>query len=273
MTWRFCWRLARGVWQIVSERDLDLIAAGVAFYTMLSLFPAVAAVIALWGFVSDPHVIEAQIEIMRPLMPAEAFLIIEGQTDALIASNNSTLGLATVISTAFAIWTARAGVGALKRGLNAAHGTQPRGGLTGVALSLLLTVALVGIALMALVSIVVAPLVLAFLPDLALGGYTMIVVRWTVTVAVMLGGLGLVYRYGPNHRGARPAWLSPGAIAALLLWAAASMGLSVYLANFANYNQVYGSIGAVIALLLWFFVGALAILLGAAMNSELEDLG
>ncbi|MDJ0629806.1 MAG: YihY/virulence factor BrkB family protein [Rhodobacter sp.] len=271
MRLRLCWRVLHGVWRLMGERDLDLIAAGVAFYAMLSVFPAVAAVIALWGFVADPAVIESQLDLLRPLIPAEVFAIIDGQTSALIGSNNSTLGLATLISTAVAIWTARAGVDALKRGLNAAYGTQPRSGISGFLVSLLLTFALVGIALVALASIVVAPLILAFFPDFLLGGNTMVVVRWAVTVAVVMGGLGVIYRYGPNHRGPRPDWISPGAVIAILLWAAASTGLSTYLANFANYNEVYGSIGAVIALLLWLFLSALSVLLGAAVNSELED--
>ncbi len=136
-------------------------------------------------------------------------------------------------------------------------------GLTGV---------LVAVALLTLASLVGVPLALAYLP---LGTWTelaLTVLRWGVAVLVMLVGLGLVYRYGPN-RPKRTPWISVGVVVALMLWAAASLGLSLYLRNFGSYNEVYGSIGAVIALLMWFFLSAYAFLLGAAVNAQIERRG
>ena len=263
------WRVLRAFWRTTSERNLDLIAAGIAFYGMLAIFPAVAAVIALWGFVSDPGVIQTQFDLLATFVPEQAMALLEGQIRALVAANDSTLRWTTALSTLAALWMTRAGVGALMRGLNAAYGTRPRDGLMRIGNVILLTLAMIMVALVALAGIVVTPVILAFLPA---GGWTaplLSVSRWVLVIAVVMLGLGLIYRYGPNHKGRRTRWISPGAVFALLVWAVASFGLSAYLTNFGNYNQVYGSIGAVIALLMWFFISAYAILLGAVLNAEI----
>ena len=260
------------LWRQTDDRHLDLIAAGVAFYAMLAVFPAVAAVIALWGFVSDPRVVEEQLGLLQGVIPPEAFALLAGQVRALIATNDSALGLTTALSTGAAIWSARAGVGALLRGLNAIYGIERRGGFLHAVTALGFTGALVAVALLTLASLVGVPVVLAYLP---LGAWTelaLTLLRWGVALSVMLLGLGVVYRYGPN-RPHRPPWISVGAVVALGLWAVASLGLTLYLRNFGSYNEVYGSIGAVIALLMWFFISAYAVLLGAAVNAQVERRG
>lgn len=264
------WRVARGVSNAITERNLDLISAGVAFYAMLAIFPAVAAVIALWGFMSDPDVIADQMTLLSGFVPSEAFALLDRQIDRLVIANDSTLGLATLISTGAALWSTRAGVGALLRGLNAAYGTVPRSGIRAILWTLFITVALVAVSLFSLASVVVAPILLNLLPLGELTQAVIMITRWTLTGAVMLGTLGLVYRYGPHHRGQRPRWLSAGAVLALVLWACASALFTTYLTNFGSYNEVYGSIGAVIALLMWFFISAFSVLLGAAVNAEID---
>lgn len=264
------WRISVGVFNGIFERNLDMIAAGVAFYALFAIFPALGAVIALWGYLSDPAVVEAQVGLLDGFIPDEAFTLLAGQVADLVAAHDATLGWASLLSTAAAIWSTRAGVGALLRGLNAAYRTSPRGGIWATVWALGMTLLLVVVSLLALGSIVIVPLLLAFIP---LGSQTEIVlrvVRWALTIAIMLGMLGLVYRYGPNHPSGRPKWVTPGALVALALWALASAGFTIYLSNFGNYNEVYGSIGAVIALLMWFFISAFSVLLGAAVNSELR---
>ncbi len=267
------WQVLSGVIRVVGDRNLDLVAAGVAFWSMLALFPAVAAVIALWGFLADPQMIQAQLNMLETFVPEDAFRLLSRQVASLVRANDSTLGWTTLISTAAAIWSTRAGVGALLRGLNAAYGTVPRAGIWPTLRALFMTGALVSVSLFALASVVVVPLAIAWLPlgpliQAALSG-----VKWALTVAVMLGTLGLLYRYGPSHRqrGRRPRWITEGAVLALAVWAAASAGFSFYLANFGNYNEVYGSIGAVDALLMWFFISAFTVLIGAAVNAEIDE--
>lgn len=258
-----------GIWNALSERHIGLIAAGVAFFAFFAVFPAAAALIAFWGLWADPVVIESQLEILEEFVPQEALDLLASQIDRLVEANESTLGWTTAISMLITLWSARLGVGALMQGLNAAHGAANRGGVWHLAAALALTLTLMGVAIVALASIVVLPVILAFIP---LGGFAGTVVeigRWAVAISVVVLGTSLVYRYGPNRR-RRPAWFSIGLGVAVMLWAAASAGFSWFLTNFGNYNEIYGSIGAVIALLMWFYISAYAILLGAVLNAEVE---
>ena len=263
------WALTRRVGATANARNISLISAGVAFYAMLSIFPAVAAIIALWGFISDAALVESQLELLRSFVPQDAFELLSAQVHALVGANDSTLGWATILSTLVALWTTRAGVAALINGLNAVYGTEARSGLWNFIAAILLTLVLVLIALTALACVVIVPIILAFMP---LGDFTaqiLFLSRWGLVITVVLLGLSLLYHYGPNHA-ARTGWVSAGAVFALVLWALASVGFSFYLSNFGNYNEVYGSIGAVIALLMWFFISAYVVLLGGVLNAELS---
>ena len=237
---------------------------------MLAIFPAIAAIITLWGFVSDPAIVESQLELLRSFIPPEAFSLLEFQIANLVDANSSTLGWATILSTGAALWATRAGVAALIRGLNTVYGAPPRTGFWHTVAAIVPTFSLIGIALVALVSVVVVPIVLAFLPLGPLAGWALSVARWIVVVLVAMAGLGLFYRYGANMRSDRPIRVSPGAVFALIIWAVASVGFSYYLSNFGSYNQIYGSIGAVIALLMWFYISAYVVLMGAVLNAEIS---
>jgi membrane protein len=264
-------RLLIGVWTAMAARNLDLIAAGVAFYAMLAVFPAIAAVIAFWGFVSDPVIVEQQLQLLQGLIPAEAFALLDTQVRALIAANSSTLGWTTIVSVGAALWSTRAGVGALLRGLNAVYGTSPRAGFWHSLAAVAMTFGLVALVLAALVAVVVVPVGLVLLPFGPAEAWALAAARWVLLFAVGMFGLWLVYRFGPNHSAAQTtAWVSPGAVFALILWALVSWGFSAYLANFGSYNRFYGSIGAVIVLLMWFFLSAWVVLLGATVNAELS---
>ncbi len=258
-----------GIWRLVGERNLGLIAAGVGFFAMLAIFPAVAAIIAVWGFMADPVVIDVQMSELQRFLPTDAYGLLNGQVDALIAANESTLGWATLISTAAALWSARAGVAALIEGVNAVHGTLNRNGFFHVLASLGLTFALIGVVIVALIAVIVLPLILAFVPLGGLAGFALWVVKWGLALSMVSMGIGLVYRYGLNVTGPRPPLLSPGLVMAVLLWALVSTGFSFYLSNFGSYNRIYGSIGAVIALLMWFYLSAYVVMLGAALNAVL----
>jgi membrane protein len=259
------WRFYRRT----EQAELDLIAAGVAFYGFLAIFPAAAAVIAIWGFVSDPEVIRQEMNLLRPVLPPDVFTLIVDQVEGLMSVNSSSLGLTTILSTAFALWSARAGMAALIRGLNAIHHRPNRSGHWHQLRAVSLTFVLLGLVLAALVLAVILPLVLAFLP---LGTYQL----RTLQGANMLLGLGLgilamalAYRLGPNHvPKSTPPMLSLGLLVAVVLWVLATRGFMLYLENFPSYNRIYGSIGAVAALMMWLYVSAYAVLLGAAVDAE-----
>ncbi|WP_394198879.1 YihY/virulence factor BrkB family protein [Litoreibacter albidus] len=255
----------------MDARNLSLISAGVAFYAMLAIFPALAALIALWGVFSDPVFIDDQLTLLQRFVPGDAFRLFEAQVDALINANDSTLGYTTLVSIGAALWSTRAGVSALIRGLNAVYSAPHRTGVRRTYAALLLTVCLIAMSLVALTGIVIFPIVLAFLPLGEFAERTFEALRWVLVTTAVVLGLGMIYRFGPNHKTAhlKTGWVSPGALVALVIWGAASWAFSLYLANFGKYNEVYGSIGAVIALLMWFYISAWVVLLGATLNCEL----
>ncbi|MEO0390836.1 MAG: YihY/virulence factor BrkB family protein [Pseudomonadota bacterium] len=260
------------VYAALDDKNLFLVAAGCAFYGILAIFPAMSAVIALWGLIADAAVVAEQLEQYRAILPVEVFDLINTQAMQLITADTQTLGWAGVLSILVAIWTARAGVAALMRGLNAIYAVPNGAGLGHTVRALFLTAALIGVALVALACVVVAPVVLALMPpEVVRAPYLLAALRWGLAVAVLLAGFALVLRIGPNDSSARP-WISAGAVLATVGWTAASYGFSVYLAQFAQYNEIYGSIGAVIALLMWLFLSALLVLLGGALNAALKPV-
>lgn len=266
--WRARWRFLVRLFDRIDSADLNLAAAGIAFYGFLAIFPAVASVISIWGWASDPGVIRQQIELAQDYLPAQAYGLIRDQIDWLLAANSRHLGWASVFSTLVALWSFRTGVAALIRGLNATHRLPNRTGPWHIVRAIVLTLTLVGVALAAMLLSVVAPLVLTFLP---LGGFTQQVLELAnagVGLLVVVFGVALVYRLGPNRPAGVPRpVVSWGLVVAVALWAAASRAFVIYLANFASYNEVYGSIGAVVALLVWLYLSAFAVLLGAAIDA------
>lgn len=260
------WRTAVGVWKLSGDVQLSLVAAGVAFYSIFAIFPAIAALIAVFGLLADPVIIEGQLEMMRDVIPGEAYQLLEEQLNSMLSTRTETLGFATALSIAVALFSARNGVASLILGLNQIYRRPNRGGLRHIIVALTLTVSLIAVAVMALLVVVIAPIVLAFLPLGPIAGWALEAVRWVVAFGIVLTGLGLIYKFGPNMRGSRGRWLTPGAFMVIIFWLIASAGFSYYLSNFGNYNEVYGSIGAVIALLMWLFISAWLVLLGAAVN-------
>ncbi|MEP5731335.1 MAG: YihY/virulence factor BrkB family protein [Sulfitobacter sp.] len=264
------WLAFRGSITRVGDNKLALISAGVAFFSMLSLFPGLAALIALMGVISDPIVVVAQLEEMRPFLPEDVFEIINTQVVSLVSASNDTLGWAGALSLIVALWSARTGVGAMISGLNAVYGVDDRQTARHYLRATLLTLALVGVVLIALLSLVVIPVLLAFFPLGSVGTLLIDGLRWIVAVSVLFVGIGLLYRFGPNRDKGSVGWLSSGAMVAVVFWVVLSLGFSYYVANFGNYNQVYGSIGAVIAMLIWLWISSFLVLYGAALNAQIE---
>jgi membrane protein len=264
------WAVLKSSFTQIGESNLALVSAGVAFFSMLSLFPALAALIAVMGLVADPAEVILQLEDLRELMPADVFDIIHQQVVSLVSASSDTLGWAGLVSLFLAIWSARAGVGAMIIGLNSVYVQPNRNTAWHYLRALMLTAALVGVGLVALISLVVIPVLLAFFPLGLIGTLLIDGLRWIVAIVVLFAGVGLLYRYGPNRKVARFRWLSAGAIVAVALWVILSLGFSYYVTNFGNYNQVYGSIGAVVAMLIWLWITSFLVLYGAALNAQIE---
>jgi membrane protein len=254
----------------VGPDNVSIVSAGVAFFAMFALFPALGAIIAIWTLFADPFVVKDYLVQLAPILPQDALALIEAQVDALIIARDDRLGVATLVSLGVALWSARAGTGALMQGLSAIFREEARNSLRHYATALLLTLILVAAALVALVMVVVVPIVAGFLPLGPLGAWLVEAARWVIAVLALIAGTSLIYRYGPNRRGARMPWLTPGAILVVVFWMIVSVAFSIYIANFGRFNEIYGSIGAVIAMLLWLYLSAFLLLLGALFNVELD---
>ena len=268
--WRTTIEVLRQMTEDLGEKNAGLIAAGVAFYGLLAIFPAIAATIALFGLFADPFVVESQLDLLTGLMPPGVFDLFEAQITSLLNAEETTLGLTTLVSIGLALWSARSGVAAVIRGLNAIFERPNRLMLRHLMVALFMTACLIAMAIVALLMVVVAPIILAIFNF----GYSveavMEVVRWLIAILVLFVGLGALYRYGPNRRFARLGWITPGAFLVVFLWIAMSAAFTFYVTNFSSYNEVYGSIGAVIALLMWFYLSAYLILVGGALNVTLD---
>ncbi|MEO9650190.1 MAG: YihY/virulence factor BrkB family protein [Roseobacter sp.] len=261
-----------GVFRKLGPNHLSLIAAGVAFFAMLSIFPALAALIALLSLIADPEVVIVQLEEMKELMPADVYDILNVQIVGLVSTSSDTLGWTGLMSVMVALWSARAGVGAMIHGLNVVNDTTSRATWRHYVRAISLTIGLVAVGIVALLTVVIAPVVLSFF---ALGGFATVIItvlRWSIAIVVILSGIGLLYRFGPNRRPRKTQLITGGSVFAVVSWAALSIAFSFYVAHFGNYNEVYGSIGAVIAMLVWLWISSFLVLLGGSLNAELENL-
>jgi membrane protein len=267
---RIWWSVAKRVFAQLDELNLMLIAAGIAFYGLVALFPAFAAIIALWGLFADPTDVLPQLEYYRLLIPTDAFDLLAGQINSLASADTGTLGWASTFSLLLALWSTRAGVAALMLGMNAVYRERNRQGFAHYGYALLLTGSLVIVALVAIAAIIIAPIVMVFVPLGPVAGVAAEAVRLLLALTVLMVGAGIIYRYGPNRQIARVGWITPGSVLAVGLWGFASWGFGIYLSEFGRYNEIYGSIGAVVALLMWLFISAFLLLLGGAVNAELE---
>lgn len=264
------WQALKASFGEIGENNISLIAAGVAFYGMLSLFPALAALIAVLGLISDPVVVIAQLEDMRGFLPGDVYEIIKTQVVSLVTASADTLGWAGLISLFVALWSARAGVGAMMIGLNTVYNQRNRNTAWHYLRALMLTIGLVAVGFIAMLTLVVAPVVLAFIPLGPLSAWLADIVRYSIAIIVLFAGVGVLYRFGPNRRPARMPWLSLGAVIAVASWAILSIGFTFYVTNFGNYNQVYGSIGAVVAMLIWLWISSFLVLWGGSINAQIE---
>jgi membrane protein len=261
------WRTARQV----SEDRLFAIAAGVVFFALLALFPAITALVSCYGLFAKADTIHDHLSFVANVMPAEAYSIVQDQVARVVSKSGGNLSFAFVFGLALALWSANAGVKALIDALNIVYRqTEERGFIRLNLVSLAFTVGAIVAVLLAVGVVVVTPLVLTRLGLTAMTEIIVEVVRWPAMMFAMLLGLAILYRYGPSRREARWEWLSIGAAIATLAWFGGSILLSWYFANFANYDVTYGSLGAVIGTMMWMWMSAIVILLGGKLNAEIE---
>ncbi len=248
----------------------SLVAAGCAFYATLALFPAITMLIFVYGLAFDPVTVEPQLQLIEKLLPPEAFVLIAEKVHMLVTQPRGNLGIGLGASIAFAFWSASAGTRAMLSALNLAFGvTEDHRGIIGFyATGLLMTLCAILATATAIALLVFLPALLAFLG--ATADITEFI-RW-LSLALLLGfvllSLTLLYRFGPSRPPPVP-WRSAGALLATAIWLAASLGLSLYVERIATYDATYGPFGAIIAIMMWFYVSTYAILLGAELDAQI----
>jgi membrane protein len=246
-------------------------AAGVVFFGLLAVFPAITALVSSYGLFANPSTIGANLQTLALMLPEGSFQIVQDQITRVTTQGNTALGARFLFGLGFAVWSANAGVKAVIDALNVASGEREKRSF--IRLNLLSLAFTTGgiVALLLMVSAVVAfPLAL---DRLGLAPETQLIVslaRWPLSFAILWVALALLYRFGASRQAARWEWLSVGTLAAALLWIVGSGLLSWYLSNFGNYNATYGSLGAAIGLLMWMWMSAVIVLGGAELNSEIE---
>jgi len=266
------WRdVALRVKERMSRDRLSIIAAGVAFYALMAVFPALAALVAIYGLAFDPQQVSNQVASLGSVLPKEAADILLGQLNDLVQTSSTALGIGAAVGVLLAVWSTSSGVRTLMDALNVAYDEEERRGtIKFYAVALFLTLAaLVGMAI--LIALIVAiPVGTKFLGLGPVAELAASIVRWPIVALWVMFGLAVLYRFGPSRQQPRWAWVSHGAIIATVLWLVGSVLFSVYVSYFASYNKTYGSAGAVVILLTWFLLSSYVVLIGAEINAESE---
>lgn len=258
------------VWTRVDDHHVALVSAGVAYYALFAIFPALAALVSVYGLIADPADAGRQIATFRALPDAAHDLLLE-QLARITGAPESSLGWGLVGSVLLSIYSATRGMGSLILAVNIAYGEkQMRGLIEAKLVGFAFTLGAILLAVLALAIVVGAPVVLRMLPLGAAATFALTLLPWVLLTGGFLAGLMLLYRYGPHRRRAKWRWVTPGAAGATVLWLVVSLSLSAYVARFGDYNEIYGSVGAVIILLLWFFATAHVVVLGAELNAAME---
>jgi membrane protein len=255
----------------VKEDNVSLLAAGVAFYAMLAIFPAIIATVTVYGLVADPEQVRSQIGEFAKGLPTGVEQLLTDQLTKAVGAGRQALSIGLVVSLLGVLWSASGGVQGLVKSLNLVYDErETRGFLKLRGLSLLLTLGAIVVAVVAIALVAVFP---GFIGGLGLGRIGELaasIARWVVLAVLAMTAFAVVYRFAPDRANPRWRWVSGGAVVALVLWLLGSFGFSWYVDNFGNYNQTYGALAAVIILLLWLFLSAFVVLLGAEFDAETE---
>jgi membrane protein len=255
----------------VREDQLSLVAAGVAFYWMLALFPALLAIVSVYGFMADPATVAKQAGTLMRLMPADAAKLLVDQLQEITTADEAAAGLSAVAAIALALWSAANGTKALLAGLNIAYDERERRGFVGLNLvAMTLTLGFLVMVTGSLALITGIPHVIERLPVGDFGELLAYAVTWLLLAALALLGFAVMYRFGPSREHPRWQWVSVGSLVATALWLLASLAFSWYSARFGRFNKTYGTLAGGVLLLLWLQITAYVTLLGAELNAETE---
>ncbi len=262
------------LWIVYSQAFSDrlmLVSAGVAFYLMLSIFPALSAVIWFYGLFADPSEVVAHIQSLAFLLPQGAIDIIQQQAMAIAATGRSSMNALIIIGTLVAMWSANAGMKAIIEAMNIIYDEEEKRGLIALNIrSMLFTLGALAIFLTTLAVLILAPILLAFANIEGSFAKVFVVMRWPLLYAITIVYLILLNRYGPSRPKEQARWALWGSALGAGLWLAVSVAFSWYVEHLSDLAATYGSIAAIAGLMLWLWLSALVILIGFELNHELE---
>lgn len=259
------------VYEEITKDRLLAVAAGVVFFGLLATFPAITAAVSLYGLFASYATINDHLSLLAGIIPAGGFDIVREQIERIVSKGDAKLTFGFIFGLGLALWSANAGMKAIMDALNVIYEEEEKRSFFKLNLvSLSLTFGGIAALLLALGAVVVLPLLFGWLGLSSFTETVIAVLRWPALLLLVITGLAVLYRYGPSRTKAKWEWLSVGTFIAALLWLAGSALLSWYLANFANYDATYGSLGAAIGFMMWMWLSSIVILLGAEINAEIE---
>ena len=263
------WQITKRVLHKVEQDNMSLIAAGVAFYFLLAMFPLLAALVSMYGLFTDQQTLLQHMNLLVGVIPEQSREILEAQIESLLSTDNSALSIGFVFSFLLAIWSGGKGSVALITACNISYKeSNTRSFFKMLLVRTMLTLATILTMLLMLLMIVIIPFALSMLDETSqsLLGW----VTWPVLLIIFNLSLASLYKYAPHRASAKWRWTTPGALLATLFWLVGSYFFNLYITEYASYNETYGSMGGVVILLMWFYVTAFTILLGAAINAATE---
>jgi membrane protein len=262
--------LRRTARELATDR-ISLVAAGCAFYATLALFPAISMLISIYGLVFDPSTVGPQLAVLRDLLPPSAYQLIADRVQVLVSKPPGTLTFSLALSIVIALWSASTGTKSILGALNLAYEERETRSFLRFQLTALgMTLGGILAAVTGLAGLLLVPAAVALLHISAYGALIARVVSFMLLLVFVLLSLSLLYRFGPSRRSAGWHWVTPGSLFATLLWLFASALFSFYVQHLASYDATYGPLGAVVGVMMWFYVSALVVMIGAELNAELE---
>lgn len=267
------WSIVKRVYVMTGFHNLSLLAAGVAFFTFLAFVPLIGSVVLLYGLIGDPGTVGDSINLLEGLVPPEVLTILQEQLLAIVTSSKAAQGLGLILAVLLSLYGAMRSATAMMSALNIIYEEHETRSLVRTTLvAAAITVGMVGVAIVGIFAISLFAYVSNFLSPY-LGDTTTLLVQvatWLLAGTLISVTFAIFYRYAPDRRAAKWRWLSVGSILSTLLWVAITLGFGFYVANITNYNATYGSLAAVVIFLMWLFLSAYAVLIGAELNSEME---
>lgn len=263
--------IAKRVATEVRNDRVPIVAAALAFYAILAVFPALIAAVSIYGLMFNPEQFQEQMIELAAILPSETATLVRQQLSQIVEASPTALGWTAAVAILGGLWTASSGVQSLIQSVNIAYDEEESRSWFELRLAALAFAAgFIVLGLAAIVVIVVAPPLLSGF-DLPGPAEWAITLGSLLVLAVILGAaLALLYRFAPNRDEPEWNWVSRGAVVAIVLWIIASLLFSLYVTNFGTFGETYGSLAGFVVLLMWFFISGFVVMIGAEINSEME---